>query len=376
MTDIGVGVIAIDASAIPLRPGGAGRYVRELVAHLPAAGIDPLVITRRGPGEMWPGNAGILSIAPDQRPRRLLWEQIHLADALDRRVRVLHSPHYTMPRNLSRKNMASVVTIHDLTFFSRPKDHRLAKRHLFRLAIQRASRNADVLIAVSESTAEALIRLTHPLARIEVIAHGVDHDRFRPSTDVFADREIVEGLGIDRPFVVHVGTIEPRKNLANLLRAYEILCARMKDPPALVFAGSAWPGAWEAIEGLVAAIANAHPSARIVRLGLVDEDLLPALYRRASVVAYPSFEEGFGLPAIEALACGTPVVTSVGSVMEELAGEGVIAIDPHDPTSIADGIDCAIRGDGPAIRDRIRVAGRYRWETSAAAHADVYRSVL
>jgi glycosyltransferase involved in cell wall biosynthesis len=378
--------VAIDVSAIPLATGGAGTYVRRLVASLPSAGIDPVVVTRRTPGEPWPGNARVVAAAPAARPVRLLWEQLALPGVLRRAlpdVRVLHSPHYTMPVRLRGLDIARVVTVHDLTFFTRPQDHQRSKRWVFRAAIRKAARHADVIVAVSATTAEALQRIAAPRCRVEVIPHGVDHERFHPANGEdqrAADREAIGSLGIDRRFILHVGTIEPRKNLANLLRAYEILCAQMssrsEDLPMLALAGSAWRGTWTALQTLADAITKVHPRACIARLGWVPDDFVASLYREAAAVAYPSFEEGYGLPVIEALACGAPVVTSVDTVMHELGGSAVIAVDPSDPSVIAAALSQALYGDGPPIAERVRVAGRFRWETCAEAHAVVYRSVM
>ncbi len=378
--------VAIDVSAIPPATGGAGTYVRRLVAALPAAGIEPAVIARRVPGETWAGNARVVAAAPGPRPLRLLWEQIALPTVLRRELpglRLLHSPHYTMPVRLRGLDIARVVTVHDLTFFTRPEDHQRSKRWLFRAAIREASRHADAIIAVSATTAEALARIATPRCRVEVIPHGVDHERFHPGADEperAADRAVVASLGVDGRFILHVGTIEPRKNLANLLRAYELLCAqisaRNSDPPMLALVGSAWRGTWAPLEVLSDAITKVHPRARVARLGWVSDDLVPALYREAAVVAYPSFEEGYGLPVIEALACGAPVVTSVSTVMHELGGSAVITADPADPSSIADALSQALSGTGPSKSERANVAGRFRWDACAEAHVALYRSLM
>ena len=169
--------------------------------------------------------------------------------------------------------------------------------------------------------------------------------------------------------MLHVGTIEPRKNVQNLLRAYELLRAHTATADVeLVLVGGAWPGAWEAL--------RLPASGRVHRLGFVVDADLPALQRGAAAVAYPSIEEGFGLPVLEALACGAPVVTSAGSVMAELAAGAAVLVDPLDPGAIADGLAAAIRGEGPARPQRLVAAAAFTWERAAAGHAAVYRSVL
>jgi glycosyltransferase involved in cell wall biosynthesis len=385
--------VMIDASAIPAQSGGVGTYVRELLRCLPAAGVDPTALTQRGDRRSWAGATCSIALVPRPRLFRLVWEQSLLTRAV-RNSRslfpngelpsVLHSPHYTMPMLFDRSWKPSrVVTIHDLTFFTRPAEHRAAKRLLFTNAIERAAKHADALIAVSQTTADVLNSLIQVRVPVHVIPHGIDHDRFRMSTDDVTDandRIAVAEFGVPERFFLHLGTIEPRKNIQGLLRAYErFLRARPVDPPALVLAGSSWPGVWERLQPLAAAIEKEHSGSLVVRLGEVPDVVVAPLYRRSLAVAYPSFEEGFGLPALEALACGATVVTSRASVMHEIAGESIIAVDAHDDSSIARGLALAAdeheNGDVRRAQLATKCAAKYRWSECARMHADVYRSV-
>ncbi len=388
--------IVIDVSAIPVQPGGVGTYARELLRCLPAAGIEPVVLTRRNDERVWDGVHRTLRLVPSARPLRLAWEQILLTSATSRSLgdailpKVLHSPHYTMPRLVGRRwRPARVVTIHDLTFFTRPQDHSRSKVVLFRHAIERAVRESDATIAVSHATAEQLERFLPKGSPVHVIPHGIDHDRFHPCTgkgDETSDLEILAPLGIPESYILHLGTIEPRKNVAGLLKAYEEVIRRWHrsdEPPALVLAGGAWPGTWEHLERTATDIGNRFPQARVIRCGTVGDEALAPLYRRAGAVLYPSFEEGFGLPFLEALACGALVVTSKQTVMHSIAGDAAISVDPSDPLSIAQGIEVALEEfGGPRIQGflnrsalAIAVAAPYRWSRTAQAHADVYRSL-
>jgi glycosyltransferase involved in cell wall biosynthesis len=391
VSNIDGSALAIDGSAIPLATGGAGTYVRSLVAHLPATGFAPVMVCGRSTAEPWTGSSRRLLVAPPSRPVRLAWEQLVLPRVLRSLpgLRVVHSPHYTMPRRLGRvranggpgtTDIARVVTVHDLTFFTRPEDHQPSKRYFFRDAIRYAARHADAIVAVSDTTAEALQHFAPGRAPVHVIRHGVDHQRFRPASaaDDVADKAALATLGIERDYVLHLGTIEPRKNLDNLLRAYEIICAQIKsgDVPALVLAGSAWRGTREPLEAIGRAIEAAHPQAAVRWLGYVDDDVAAPLYRQAAVVAYPSKEEGYGLPVVEALACGAPVVTTAGTVMHELGGDAVLAVDTSEPSLLAAALRDALAGNVASREHRLAVAARYRWDRCATEHAAIYRAVI
>jgi glycosyltransferase involved in cell wall biosynthesis len=388
MTDTNALSVVLDASAIPPQFGGAGTYVRELLRALPSAGVAAEVVVRTADDRPWTGAVSLHRIAPSSRPQRLLWEQTSaMRDTFERLQlndrplpSVFHSPHYTMPSRLFGKSWtpARVVTIHDLTFFSRPNDHDRVKRELFSRAIRRAARSSDALIAVSARTADELERYVDVRVPVHVIEHGIDHDRFRPTGAADNDRELLASIGIDRDFIAHVGTIEPRKNVEGLLRAYHLLVTQRphRDVPALVLAGSSWAGMDARLRPLIEVVEAAHRRAKVICCGIVGDELIGPIYRIARVVAYPSWAEGFGLPAIEALACGATVVSSRGSVMAELAGDAIISVDPADPRSIAEGLQDGLDELRTDERKNVAIAAasRFRWDKSAAAHADLYRS--
>jgi glycosyltransferase involved in cell wall biosynthesis len=383
--------VLLDVSAIPPQRGGVGTYAHELLRCLPAAGVTASVLTQVGDQQTWEGASQSLALVPANRPARLLWEQFLLTHAVHKTLdtelpSVLHSPHYTMPTLFPKGwRPARIVTIHDLTFFTRPDDHSRTKRLLFANAIKRAAKHADALIAVSQPTADILHSLINVRVPVHVIPHGIDHDRFRTSTDESTkstDRELLSRAGVPERFILHLGTIEPRKNVHGLLRAYDqLLGERPNDPPALVLAGSSWVGVWERYEPLAREIEQRHSGSRIIRLGEVPDSLVAPLYRKSLVVAYPSFEEGFGLPLVEALACGSTVVTSRGSVMHDIAGEAIIAVDPADNRSIAQGLSDALNEHEQSDVNHRRiqlgtdVAAHYRWSECARQHAAAYRSV-
>lgn len=362
--------VVLDVSAVHPSAGGVHTYAHMLTRHLPAAGIDPVCLMRVGSSsDEWDQRSG-LPIVPRHPLRRLLWEQTSMLGALHRlapTAQVLHSIHYTMPEHPRRAGLARVVTIHDLTFFTHPLGHRPVKRRLFRRAIAVAARRADQLICVSEATARELLRCVDVRVPVEVIPHGIDLTRFtvvEPSPG--HDAAVLAGFGIARPYVLHLGTIEPRKNIGRLLEAASRLGGG--EPPDVVLAGGAWTGEREGLPRLA--------GLRVHHLGVVRDAAVPVLLRNAGVVAYPSLAEGFGLPVIEALACGASVVTTQGSVMEELAPNAVVTADPLSVDSLTNALEVAFAGRGPALEDRLAAAGRFDVRDCAGRHAAVYNRFL
>jgi glycosyltransferase involved in cell wall biosynthesis len=366
--------VSLDATAIPARPVGAGRYVLELATALTRRDdVDLSLVTRRGDGARWRaiGKADVVEVAPSSRPVRLAWEQVALPRVLrEAGVDVHHAPHYTMP---GRARVPKVVTVHDMTFFDHPEWHERTKSPFFRRAIRVAAKRADALVCVSAVTADRLRDRLDPQAPVHVIPHGVDRSRFRPDA-AGGDAGALDALGVRPPYVAFLGTLEPRKDVPALVGAFDRIAATRTEL-TLVIAGLDGWGAKDVTD----AIARAAHGARIRRVGYVPDDAVPALLRQAAAVAYPSLDEGFGLPALEALACGAALVTTEDTAMAEVTGDAAVLIPPGDSDALGDALAALVAG-GPDV-DRLRtggpeVASHYTWERSAAAHAEVYRSVV
>jgi glycosyltransferase involved in cell wall biosynthesis len=364
--------LLLDVSAVPERPVGAGVYVLELARALAATGeADLHLLARQDDASRWrrlAPDAACHPLVPPARPARLAWEQAR-GPAVARRLRVdvWHGPHYTLPLRL---DAPGVLTVHDLTFFDHPEWHERAKVAFFRPMIRAAAARAAALVAVSPATARRLGEVLRPASPVLTIPHGVDHTRFFPApagdpTDLAALRR----LGLRPPYLAFVGTLEPRKAVPTLVAAF----SRLGRPELrLVLAGRDGWGT----EEVRAAVAASGVATRVLRLRWVPPEALPVVLRQAEAVAYPSLEEGFGLPALEALACGAPLVTSAGSPMAELAGEAALAVPPGDPDALALALGRLLEDEELAGRLRRmgpEVAGEHTWEESARRHLEAYR---
>jgi glycosyltransferase involved in cell wall biosynthesis len=307
---------------------------------------------------------------------RLAWEQTGLP-WLVRRVRpgVVHSPHYTMPLATSLSRVPKqVVTLHDATFFSLPELHLGAKARFFSAQIKIATRRADALIVPSRATLDEVVEHTGvDPGRLTVIPHGVDHDRFKPPTPA----EVAELRGWlhltrDTEYIAFLGTLEPRKNVPALIRAYVMACANLAIPPPLILAGGR---GWD--NGIDAALAQVPAHLKVLRPGFLPERLVPALLGGAQVLAYPAFGEGFGLPVLEAMACGAPVLTTRRLSLPEVGGDAVAYADSPGDADLATAL-ASLLAD-PERRRELSLAGikratTFTWIASAAAHLSVFKA--
>jgi glycosyltransferase involved in cell wall biosynthesis len=369
--------VLVDATAIPVDLGGVGRYVVELVAALDALGLAVVVVCRPGAGvwvaERAPGAEVLVGPARiASRPGRLVWEQ----SGLPRMVRatgadVLLSPHYTMP---SVTGAARVVTLHDATFFSAPEVHGRVKRRFFAAATRAAVRGADALVVPSRATRDEVVRYTGgDVRRFHVAHHGVDRAVFHPVGDA-ARREVAELLGLGgRSYVAFLGTLEPRKNVPALVRGWARAVADLPEPPALVLAGGK---GWDT--SVAPEVDAVDPRLTVLRPGYLPFESLAAYLSGAAVVAYPSLGEGFGLPVLEAMACGAAVLTSRELSLPEVGGDAVAYTGTSDVeigAALRDLLDDDAGRAGLADRALDRAA-TFTWERSAREHVAAFEAAL
>jgi len=365
--------VLVDATAVPADRGGVGRYVDGLVSALGSADADLAIVCQRADAERYGRLAPAARILPgptaiSHRPARLAWEQAGLPVVAQQvEAQVLHCPHYTMP---VRPGRPVVVTIHDVTFFTQPEVHTTVKGPFFRSAIKNALHRASRCIAPSKATRDELVRvLAADPTLIDVAYHGVDHEAFHVPSEVEKER-VQRRLGLHgTQYIAFLGTLEPRKNVPSLVRGWVKGFAAREDPPALVLAGGS---GWD--DDIDQAIAEVPSHLRVLRPGYLRFADLPGYLGGALVVAYPSHGEGFGLPVLEAMACGSPVLTTPRLSLPEVGGDAV-AYTEADSDSIADGLVALV--DDADRRRRLAEAavvrsGEFTWSASAEVHLAAY----
>ena len=253
------------------------------------------------------------------------------------------------------------ATVHDLTCWLMPETHRPANVAADRYFADRIFKRADGLIAPSEATRDDAVRILGIAPeKFRVIYHGIADPYFRVTP---ADAEAARSrFGLKRPYLLAVGTIEPRKNLDLLLDAYEALPASIRQEFELVFAG---PPGWAQT---TTKARLEHPPAGVRYIGYVDEEAMPGLFAGATALVYPSLYEGFGFPVAQAMAAGTPVITSNVSALPEVAGGAAVLIDPRSQGGLRDSMRDLLTA--PSERARLIELGRanaqrFSWAESA-----------
>lgn len=361
--------VLIDATSVPADRGGVGRYVDGLLGALGRRTADLAVVCLRTDTERYERlmpNADVVPApaAVGHRPARLAWEQTGLP-LLAQQVgaKVLHSPYYTCPL---RASCPVTVTVHDATFFTEPEHYDKSRRTFFRSAIRTSLRRAERVIVPSKATRDELIRLLEAdPTRIDVAYHGVDPVAFHaPTAEEKARVRARLGLG-DREYVAFLGAKEPRKNVPNLIRGWIAATKDRADPAALVLAGGQGHD-----DDIDQAVAQVPPNLRLLRPGYLRFGDLPGFLGGALVAAYPSYGEGFGLPVLEAMACGAPVLTTPRLSLPEVGGDAVAYTGP-DPADIARDLG-ALLDDEPR-RLALAAAGlgrakEFSWDSSAEVH--------
>lgn len=352
-------IVGVDARAAAEVPAGRGRYVRELLralAALPDDGSRYVLYCRR------PAELGLDS--------RFRWREIPLPDPAwhvaaaaraSRACDVLLSTNSYLTAWLA--TVPTAVVVFDLIAFVRGAEAQARARRIERATLAPAVRRAAALICISEATRRDLVA-RHPAAASKAVVTPLAASGALAAPA--APDAVRAKHGLHRPFVLAAGTVEPRKNLVGLMDAW----AGLEGDAELVLVG---PPGWET-EGIV----RRARADRVRMLGFVPDDELAALYGLCAVFAYPSLYEGFGLPVLEAMACGAPVVTSNLSSLPEVAGDAAILVDPRDPAALR-GALARLLAD-PAERARLAAAGRERaatftWERTARKTLEALRAV-
>ena len=354
------------------RRAGIHQYVYQVLRHLPATtGGRYTVYTRQPAAADDPPNQRRrpTPLPTERRLARIAWEQAVWPWAARRdRLDLLHSMAFAMPRLAP---CPTVVTIYDLSFVHDPDSFPALQRRYLERVTADSCRRARRLIAISESGRQDIHRVYGvPLERIDVVMPGVAAAyRPLPAEEVAAFRR---RLDLPERFLLHVGTLQPRKNVPLLLDALALL--GRDDAPLVLVGGKGW--LYEAIFARVAALGLER---RVRFAGYVDDDDLPLWYNAAAALVLPSRYEGFGLPIVEALACGTPVVAANASSLPEAGGGAALYFDPNDAGELA----ACLAGilDRPEVATRLRTAGpeqarRFSWARAGQETAAVYHRAL
>jgi len=370
--------IAIDATSVPRQRAGAGTYICNLVQALAQVDRDNtyFVFAKR---ETFDGRSlqrdgfRLLPVRLASRPARMLWEQAMLPLQLRRLgVDILHSPHYTTP--LASAGWRRVVTFHDVTFFLLPRRYPVLRRLYFQGASRAGARLADLAIAVSETVKGDVVRhLGLPAERVRVVPLAPGPG-FHPLEDSARMEAVRSRYGLPARFILNVGTLEPGKNQATLVRAFHRLKGEGLEQGLVIAGQKGWM--YEKLFRLVDGLGLGD---EVRFLGYLPDDDLAAVYNMADLFVFPSLYEGFGLPPLEAMACGLPVVASSAPALAEVLDGAALLVDAYDASALAEVSARALRDK--RLRSRLRRQGlerasQFSWQRTARGTVAAYEAVL
>ncbi|NCO32703.1 MAG: glycosyltransferase family 4 protein [Armatimonadetes bacterium] len=368
--------IAIDCRTLLERKTGDRTYIANLIRRLP--GLTPendyLFLLHRPLQEAAEDTSWLACLRAEihvvRNPSPRTWTAVSLPSFVRKHgVDVLHVQYIVPPVC----PCPVVTTIHDLSFYRFPQSFPPRDRFLLQHLIPFSARKAHRVITGSDSTRRDLVEICRiPDGHICVTPYAADAI-FQPVADASRLRTFRQQRGLESPFWLSVGVLQPRKNLTRLLGAYHQVLQKNRDVPLLAIAGKR---GWIATD-IFREVVRMHLNERVRFLGYVPDEVLPLLYSAAEALLYPSLYEGFGLPVLEAMSCGALVLTSNTSSMPEVAGDAGILVDPLSVDSIADGLSRLLHLDE---RGRQEVRGKgferastFSWERTARQTAEVYR---
>jgi glycosyltransferase involved in cell wall biosynthesis len=382
--------IGIDYTSAVRQRAGIGRYTRNLVRGV--AEIDTendyvlFVAGGWGAGDglgTWPSNFQIRSVPFSERSMQILWQRLRLPipiQALTGPLDLFHAPDFVLP---PRAKMPAVLTVHDLSFIRVPDCFVPGFRSYLERAVARSVRRADLILADSQNTKQDLVELMRvDPAQVTVLYPGVEAC-FCPVRDEEVLMQVRRRYGLPYRFILGLGTLQPRKNFRGLVEGFGCLLAAgsrhtalsrlVDDLQLVVVGGQGWM-----FEDTLAAVEAEGLRQRVHFAGFVEDRDLAAVYSLAVAFAFPSWYEGFGLPVLEAMACGTPVVVSDNSSLPEVVGGAGLLVDAADSAALADAL-LKILADEPLRRGLgsrgIERAKRFSWRNSAEQLLDVYQAM-
>ena len=370
--------IAIDYTPAALQGAGIGRYTRGLVnALVPLlAPKDQLILLiPRGQTPFarttWPGHVRLHRLPLNDRQQTIFWHRLNIPAYVEwfvGKVDIFHAPNFLLPPTRKAKTL---LTIHDLAYTVKPQYAYPPLRKFLEKAVPRSIHRADHILADSESSRQDAIRLfgLEP-EQITVVGAGVE-PRFHPMAPRETER-LRTKYEINWPFVLSVSTLEPRKNFDGLIRAFSRARRSASLPHHLVIAG----GKGWLYNDIFRAVEEEHARDFVHFLGYIPDEDLPALYNLADLFAFPSHYEGFGLPLLEAMACGTPALVTDTSSLPEIAGDAACLIPTDDHQALVAGLTrlltdadarAVLAESGPAQ------AARFTWDAAAQRLLAIYQ---
>ncbi|WP_420631047.1 glycosyltransferase family 4 protein [Candidatus Leptofilum sp.] len=366
--------IGFDGTPLLGQRSGVGHYTGRLLTHLVQQHPEwEYLLFSNQP--LAPLEAELAQMRPVARQfiSRFVWMQLMLPHIIRQtEPHLCHFPNNTAPFNV---NCPTIITIHDASLFLHGAYHPTSRLLALRLLLPHVARRATAVITVSYHARQDLIRtLNLPAEKIHVI-HEAAPDNFRPLENPAQRNYLRTRYHLPDNFILFVGTIEPRKNLTRLIRAVGSLRQR-GCPTRLVLIG---PNGWLLNGSLEREIEALGLQEVVQNLGYVPQEDLPGIFSLATLFAFPSLYEGFGLPPLEAMACGTAVLTSHNSAMAEICGDAAYLVDPQDEEAIADGLATLLQDAD--LREHLQQCGlararQYSWARTARETAAVYQQAL
>lgn len=355
------------------RRAGIHQYIYQVLRHLPDTLDTPdyIVFTQYTDAALRQQRQMQLHASKwplENRIARILWEQtIWPLWSMRHRLDLLHSMAFVTPLLTS---VPTVVTVYDLSFVHYPDRFPFLQRVYLTTQTRQSCQRAQRVITISESSREDVHRFYGiPLSRIDAVVPGVEaHYRPLPAAEVDAFRQ---RQGLPDRFILHVGTLQPRKNIPTLIEAMALLSDEI---PLILVGGKGW-----LYDEIFARITQLGLQKRVHFAGYVPDDDLPLWYNAAALLVFPSVYEGFGLPVVEAMACGTPVVAAHTSSIPEAAGDAGILFAPHDVKQLAQGITAVLTDLDLAAVMRtkgLQQARRFSWKRAGQETAAVYQRAL
>ncbi|MFO7538610.1 MAG: glycosyltransferase family 1 protein [Chloroflexota bacterium] len=365
--------IGFDGTPLQYIRSGVGIYAEQLLRHLPLARPEWEYLLYTNKPFTVNGIPGVRPVAGYFPRSRWVWMQFKLPQIIPHSdVDLCHFMNNSAPlRSIS----PYVITIHDASLFLYRQYHPWSRLVALRLLLPEVARRSQAVITISQASRQDLIRMLRlPPEKVHLVHIAASRD-FRPLCDKEKRLRLQQKYHLPSKFVLYVGTIEPRKNLLRLIAAFARIQADHPDCH-LVLVG---PEGWMMNGALEKKTIAANLSGKVHYLGFVAQADLPGIYSLATLFAFPSLYEGFGLPLLEAMACGTPVLTSNCSAMPEVSGTAAYLVDPNSVDSIANGLSCLL--NSPAQREWYREQGlvrvqQFSWERTARETAAVYEQIL